>query len=94
LRQLARSICRKPGGQGDDADEVTQPLFEDQLQPRYPAIREGEEAYVLRANLTLAERRANSARLRLEAASKARHADALDAETEQLLADGYFKDAA
>jgi hypothetical protein len=56
-----------------------------QLQPRYPAERQGEDTYVLRQSLTLDERRENIARLRREAGAKSAHADALEAETEQLM---------
>jgi len=84
LRQLARSICRKHVEEGEDqASQST--LFEDQLQPRYPAHRGGEEMYVLREHLTLREREDNISRLRKEAASKARHADALQFETNNLI---------
>jgi hypothetical protein len=55
-----------------------------QLLRRYPAIRDGEVVYVLREYLTLEERRENSERLRKEAAAKAAHADAIQAETLQL----------
>lgn len=57
-------------------------------------VRASEEVYVLREHMTLDERRANVARLRAEAASKARHADALEAETEALLARGLLSAAA
>ena len=93
LRQLARSICRKRVEE-DEAESMQSSLFEDQLQPRYPALRGDEEMYVRRDHLTLAERLDNIARLRKEAASKARHADALQSETDSLVALGKLAAAA
>lgn len=92
LRQLARSICRKKL----DFDQVSEQgrLFDGQLQPRYPANRSGEEVYVRREFLTLAERNANIARLRSEASAKFRHADALQAETDALERQGEFAEVA
>lgn len=92
LRQLARSICRRVSNLDDPSGQGA--LFDGQLQRRYPAVRASEEVYVLREHMTLDERRANVARLRAEAASKARHADALEAETEALLARGLLSAAA
>lgn len=94
MRQMARSICRTVSQLDDPSKAEQGALFDGQLQRRYPATREGEEVYVLRERLTLAERKANSARLRAESIAKARHADALDAETDALLAHGHFSDAA
>jgi hypothetical protein len=93
-RQMARSICRKIAMVDDPGADGQSSLFDGQLQRRYPAHRSGEEVYVLREHLTLAGRRANSARLRAEAASKLQHANALDAETDALVARGYLSDAA
>jgi hypothetical protein len=59
-----------------------------QLQPRYPATREGDDAYILRGHLSIGERRENIQRLRREASSKTQHADALEAETEDLIRSG------
>lgn len=94
MRQMARSICRMVS-QIDDPSQAGQgALFDGQLQRRYPATRDSEEVYVLRERLTLAEREANSARLRAEGIAKIRHADALDAETHALMASGHFDSAA
>jgi len=92
LRQLARSICRK---RIDDEQEAVEQLcltglFDGQLQPRYPARRNGQEVYVKREHLTLSERDAVCARLKAEATAKSRHADAFQAETDALLMQGHF----
>lgn len=92
LRQMARSICRDISCMDDPSESAQGFLFAGELQRRYPAMRNGKEGYVLRENLTIAERDANSARLRAEAASKKAHADALDAETGDLLAKGFFEE--
>ncbi len=92
LRQMARSVCRASSAVDDPS--VQGALFDGQLQRRYPAQRNGDEEYVLREHMTVEERRANSARLRAEAASKNRHADALDAETDALVAAGHFDQVA
>ena len=90
LRQLARAICRARYEENQKQHEVEQSgdLFDFELQPRYPAQRDGDEAYVLRLHLTIDERRENSARLRSEAKTKLRHANALDAETDDLIRKG------
>jgi hypothetical protein len=56
------------------------------LLRRYPAERDGEEAYVLRDHLTLAERRQNVERLRRE--GKIGLAQALEHETNDLISRG------
>jgi hypothetical protein len=87
LRQMARQICaRRNDEEENQANQGT--LFEMQLQPRYPAKRDGEDVYVVRAELTLQERRLIIARLETEAKAKTRHAEALKAETEALLKRG------
>jgi hypothetical protein len=89
LRQQARYICRKRVGEEDDTSNQTQ-MFDEGLQPRYPAIRNGEEVYVKREHLTLHERKYNIGRLRNEGESKVKHAIALEAETNMLIARGDF----
>src|SRR5271157_1947316 len=87
LRQMARQICAKRNDEEENqANQGT--LFEMQLQPRYPAKRDGEDVYVVRSMLTLQERRIIIARLELEASAKMRHAQALKAETDELLKRG------
>lgn len=87
LRQLARSICAtRDRDQANETEQMS--MFDMQLQPRYPARRGEEDVYVLRSCLTEEERRHNSARLRKESEAKNRHADALDAETDDLLMRG------
>lgn len=93
LRQLARSICRQRAEQ-EEGEAAQSTLFDDQLQKRYPATRGGEEVYILREYMTLPERAENISRLRREAASKSRHADALQAETDSLIAMGRLASAA
>ncbi len=52
------------------------------LQDRYPVMRDGEEVYVLREHLTLEERREISAKLRAEAEADFYHAEVLRTEME------------
>lgn len=95
LRQLARAVCRQRNVESQQATEQST-LFD--LQPRYPATRtmgeETEEVYVLREHLTVAERRENSSRLRVEGEAKMAHADALDAETDFLISTGKLAEEA
>jgi hypothetical protein len=97
LRQMARMVCRKRQEEGERESEQGD-LFEFRLQQRYPATRkraeddEVDEVYVLRENLTCAERRRNSARLRSESHAKLVHANALDAETDFLIDRGSLKE--
>jgi hypothetical protein len=87
LKQLARGVCRERH-QRAESDSESGNLFDFQLQPRYPAERDGEDAYVLRDFLTYEERVKNIQRLRHEAGAKLAHADALEAETDQLVRSG------
>lgn len=89
LRQLARTVCRERSPTDDVSHESSQSeLFDGQLQRRYPALRDDEEVYVLRACLTLAERKTIEQRMMAASISLARHVDAFRAETEQLLRQG------
>ncbi len=89
LRQMARAICRQRiAEEQEKAESHGDTLFEMQLQPRYPAERDGDEVYVLREKLTLDERQAIISRLRKEARAKLAHAEALEAETESLIRSG------
>ena len=92
LRQLARGICHERDRSEQEMVEGQATLFQMRLQRRYPVRREEEEnsdpRYVLRSELTLAERNLNIARLRREAESKNNHADALQGETNALLRAG------
>lgn len=92
LRRLATSLSREQE-QAKPAADRQQEMF-DGLQPYYPCKRSGEAVVVRRDLLTLEERLANIARLRAEAESKAKHADALQAETDALMAQGYFEQKA
>lgn len=77
LRQIARQLLAKTV----EDDERHDDLFP-QLQWRYPAApsSDGEEGtYVRRTAMTAADIAYNVARLRTEAATKQRHADALEA---------------
>lgn len=94
LRQMARAFCRRVSCVADLGASVQSEMFDGQLQRRYPAVRNGEEVYVLREHMTLRERRQMSARLRSEAKAKSQHADALDAETDALLQLGEIAEAA
>lgn len=91
LRQLARAICRARQV-NDEHRAESGSLFDFMLQPRYPAERDSDDAYVLRDHLTVAERRDNITRLRREAAAKTQHADALEAETEEMIRSGDLKE--
>ena len=87
IRELARKICRETF-QEEEATSESGDLFEFRLQPRYPAERDGEDAYVPRNLLTVAERWTNIRRLENESMAKAAHAKALRAETEYLIGAG------
>jgi len=88
LRQLCRQLLitrsQEHDAKATQQAQLSASIFDVQLQPYYPAKREGEEVYVRRDHLTLAERRYNEARLRAEARAKNIHADALRAETDSL----------
>ena len=87
LRQLARAYCRRNfEAPADGAGERQGFLPLDALQDRYPRrpVPDQEPVYVLREHLTEDDRWFNIARLRQSAAALLRHADALQAETEQL----------
>lgn len=91
LRQLSRQICAKRQRENEDDAEknVSQGTFWDRdLQPRYPAERDGRDQYVPRHLLTYEERLKNINRLRSEAFAKNAHADALQAETDKLVSIG------
>ena len=88
LRQLCRHLLIVRNKEHDENATrqilMNASIFDVQLQPYYPAKREGDEVYVLRAFLTLEERRYNESRLKAEARAKSLHADALKAETDSL----------
>lgn len=69
-------------------DVPQEEVFDGRFQKRYPVERNGEDTYILRECMTVAERRENAARLRREGESKIAHGRALDAETDMLIADG------
>lgn len=92
LRQYAAVVCRKRvGPERVNTSMVEQGTLFAGLQPRYPVKRDGDEVYVLREKLTYEERMENSRRMRAEGQSKIAHADALDAETQKLIAQGQLK---
>lgn len=86
---MARAICRKRIEE-DEAPSRQGQLFSGQLQPRYPARRNSQGMYVLRQHLSLDERQHNIARLRSVVDAVGRHADAMQSETDALIAQGYF----
>lgn len=88
LRQMARTSLRGSYKDGNISKESGQGNLFDRLQIMYPTKRDGEEAYVKRHHLTVEERRHNANRLRKEAIAKIEHADLLDAETDELIAQG------
>lgn len=81
-RQIARERLRKTFERDDEtaADTAQHELFPE-LQARYPAKRSksGEEQYVLLDDMTADDVAYNVNRLRQEAISKEKHADALEA---------------
>jgi len=87
LRQMARGICRQHHIEQEENIEQ-EGLFKGMLQERYPAERKGEDVYVMRAFLTLEERKLNIERLRSEGKAKIKHSDALQAETDHLVSVG------
>jgi phage gp16-like protein len=94
LRKMAASLCREEHEAREEASEGMQGQLFELLQKQYPAKRGPEIIYVAREDLTLAERQWNIDRLRKESAAKAKHADALQAETDALVARGYFEQVA
>jgi hypothetical protein len=83
LRQIARSVCRGLFEDDDDksGDSRQHELFPD-LQWRYPAAKskdQEEPEYVLRELMEPEDVYYNVSRLRAEAETKLRHADALEA---------------
>jgi hypothetical protein len=80
LRQIARQILRERFEPEEDINKPVHPLFPE-LQWRYPIVhqREEEPQYVLLELLEPNDWRFNVKRLRLDAASRLRHADALEA---------------
>lgn len=91
LRQLSRAVCRRQHKESEENSEQGN-LFDFHLQDFYPASRqvngETQDAYVRRGYLTYGERMRNVTRLRNEAVAKQVHADALLAETEDLVRRG------
>lgn len=85
LIEIARRVCRHRQVLAEHETEQ-RGLFE--LQPRYPAERDGRDVYVLREYLTYPEWKANEARLRQEGQSKIKHADAIAAEVDRLVSKG------
>lgn len=90
LRQMATTLCRKVHEKVEATLESAQQEIWD-LQANYPVTRSGELIFIARMDMTLEDRQANISRLRKESAAKARHADALQAETDKLVAQGYFE---
>jgi hypothetical protein len=93
LRQLSRAMCRR---QYDATSEeaIAQGTLFAGLSARYPVLRDGVEGYVPRLKMTLAERMQVPPRYRQVGQSIIEHADAFEAETNRLIADGYFDKAA
>jgi hypothetical protein len=92
LRQMARQLLRRTyDGAQDEAGQGD--LFTG-LQDRYPGTGEHRGLYVPRAQMTYTDRLFNIARLRREAQAKLAHADALEAETAELRAQGYWAECA
>ena len=82
LRKMAGVLCAGEEKKQEAAAE---------LQKRYLVNRLGEQVYVLREEMTLEERHWKIANLRAESEAKAKHADALQAETDTLVMQGYFE---
>ena len=94
IRQIARNQLRRmhdPSVRVMRMRDDQLALFEKNLQERYPARRHNEDVYVLRAYLTVGEREKICKRLEKESHAKAKHAEALRAETELLQSQGYFQ---
>ena len=82
FRQLARSICAGRWRESERADPQDQHELFPMLQKRYPtshSVSREEPEYVLLEYMTAEDVRYNVERLRSEAASKQKHADALAA---------------
>lgn len=85
LIEISRRICRHRHVL-DEYETEQRGLFE--LQPRYPAEREGRDVYVLSDFLTYPEWKANESRLRQEGQTKIKHADAISAHVDKLVSGG------
>jgi hypothetical protein len=80
LKQIARQQLRGKFEPDDDAQAMQHQLFPG-LQHRYPAARQtsdGEPIYIKTELMTSADTAANIQRLRSEAGTKLKHADALE----------------
>lgn len=91
LRQLSRQILRREYDPVDRAIDNQTELFAG-LQQRYPVERNGEHVYVPRMAQTLEERRKNEDRMYKSADGLISHADKHKAETDMLVATGFFAD--
>jgi hypothetical protein len=80
LRQIARSLLRNRFEPEEDVDKLTHPLFPE-LQLRYPVTEkeDAEPRYVLLESLGHIDWKFNVRRLRADAGSRLKHADALEA---------------
>jgi hypothetical protein len=80
-RQMARQLLRQAFEPSEDADKATHPLFPD-LQWRYPEKRSAareEPVYIKLELMSREDWQFNMQRLRADAASRLKHADALEA---------------
>lgn len=90
LRQLARQVCARKEVTDEDEAEA-QGLLPFAFQRRYPRKRSGDSQYVLFENMSYEDLTENIVRLRTEAKAKHRHADALEAHRNALVASGKLK---
>ena len=94
-RLQIRQMCRQQLSARNDEMEknivkqgVLNPsIFDIQLQDRYPVKINGEDGYLIRANMEKVHYLQNAARLSSEARTKNLHADALRAEAEERFPD-------
>lgn len=91
LRQIARKLLQREYDPITHVDLAAQAGLFDGLQQRYPCKRAADFVYVQRDDMTLEERRFNSGRLRACGLALGKHADALDTETDALVAEGRFE---
>lgn len=92
IRAVARGILRHAFDPLSNEQNTLQAEMFTELQSRYPAKRNGDFVYVLRAEMSLEERQLIPKRLRTDADSRLKHARAFEAETSTLITQGFFNE--
>ncbi|KDR31767.1 hypothetical protein [Caballeronia zhejiangensis] len=92
LVHMAAALCANVHRTAEEMTTAQGVRFNMGLQPRYPVEVDGETFYRKCDLMTVGQLRVNAERLRREGQAKTAHAAALDAETDDKLARGYFDD--